>query len=899
MGGMTEDHRQMLAATAISLLALGVSAMEVTLKPDGAVRFGGQELRPVAFRKGWLGAQVKGGHEITTPGTARLRFEGDGGRLMDASVSLRQLADGKVQIDYAFTAVKPVVTESLGCRMLLPAPEMMGRKWNTESRQGTFEHTTGNNLHLSGGKFKSLSFPLAKSGITVQFATTNGINYLIQDSRRWADEYSIRFGALWRRSYAAGEKFSFSLVVSANEPLSSIDQKPFVIREGAEWIPLKYSRDIVAGSALDFSQMGFTDAPAGKHGWLRNAGGHFEFENLPGRRQRFYGVNLCGTANYPDRALADVLVARFKRLGYNALRIHHHDAGSVQGSKDGLTLNQDSMDRLDYLLAAAIREGLYITTDIYVSRGHSIKWRHIGIDRDGTMDIQLFKALCAVYEPAFENWAAYAKNLLLHMNPYTGRRYVDEPALPLISLVNEGGFFMGWNRGVRDDPRVLASWRAWLAAKRAADPSFAPGVSGDRLPDSFWDKATYSAIAQWTGELEARMAARMKAYLKGLGCKALLTNGNCGPHYAALQVATADYDYIDDHFYVDHPSFLEQPWRLPSWCPNRNPLLGKGSISPGKHAFTRMMDKPFTITEWNFSGPGRYRGVGGILTGAMAAMQDWDGLWRFAYSHSRDNLKDADLRSPGYFDLSSDPLAQASERASLCLFLRGDMAPLTRGAALWVTPESVTWKRVLPGAPSWSDAAWRMRVGSCLSPDAAGGLRVIRREEAEVASVTNELASARLPDMLRLDRERGAFTIDTPRTCGGFAPEGVVDAGVLKATIAGAPATVWVHALDGEVVSQSRRLLLTHLTDVQGDGVKFADESMTVLLKWGGRPLVQNGTAEVSLRLDDPARYVVYELATSGRRMRMMPSVVEDGRLRFTASVAGPDGARILYEIVI
>jgi hypothetical protein len=30
---------------------------------------------------------------------------------------------------------------------------------------------------------------------------------------------------------------------------------------GAEWIPLAYRKEIEAGSALDFSCMGFTDAP--------------------------------------------------------------------------------------------------------------------------------------------------------------------------------------------------------------------------------------------------------------------------------------------------------------------------------------------------------------------------------------------------------------------------------------------------------------------------------------------------------------------------------------------------------------------------------------------------------------------------------------------------------------
>ena len=525
---------------------------------------------------------------------------------------------------------------------------------------------------------------------------------------------------------------SFSLTVSADEKLSVAFQRPYVVIAGDEWIPIDYHRDIVAGSALDFSHMGFTDAPAGKHGWIRNVGGHFEFEKLPGRPQRFYGVNFCGNANFPDHGLADALVTRLRRLGYNALRMHHHDAGTVEGSKDGVTLSADNMDRFDYLVAAAIREGIYVTTDLFVSRNKVIKWRHIGVDRDGVVDCQLFKALCAVYDPAFDNWAAYAKNFLLHENKYTERRYVDEPALSLISLINEGGLFMGWSRGVREDKRVLASWREWLEAKRAADPSFAPGMSTDSLPLNFWDNGVHPAIAQWTGELEAKLSARMKAHLRSLGTKALLTNDNSGSHYASLQRASAEYDYIDDHFYVDHPSFPEKPWSLPSNCPNKNPILGESRLSPSTQAFVRMVDKPFTVTEWNFSGPGRYRGVGGILTGAMAAMQDWDGLWRFAYSHGRWGLRDADVCAPGYFDLAADPLAQAGERACVCLFLRGDLAPYSEGVALWVTEKSVSaTDTTYHGAPKWCDAAWGMRVGSCLSPDSAPGLRVVRREDAE------------------------------------------------------------------------------------------------------------------------------------------------------------------------
>ena len=630
---------------------------------------------------------------------------------------------------------------------------------------------------------------------------------------------------------------------------------------------------------------------------MRNVGSHFEFEGRPGKPVRLYGVNLCGTANFPSHELAETMVTRFKRLGYNAIRFHHHDAGTVRGSKDGLTLDPENMDKFDYLLATAIKEGLYLTTDLFVSRNHVIRWRHIGVDRDGLVDMQLFKALCALYDPAFENWCAYARNFLTHVNSYTGRAYKDEPALSLISLINEGGLFMGWGRETAKDERVRAAWKKWVLEKRAADPSFYPDADPDNVP-----KRTHNAaFALFMGEMEAKMVARMKVFLRGIGCKALLTNDNCGPHFAPLQRASAEYDYIDDHFYVDHPHFLEQRWRLPSRCGNKNPILVRG-LPPCRLGFTRMADKPFTVTEWNFSGPGMFRGVGGILTGAMAALQDWDGMWRFAYGHSYNDVLENPNHAPGYFNLGTDPLGQASDRASICLFLRGDIAPLApeKGVSLLITPASEKPEGTKPfsGSPSWSDAAWNMRVSSCLAPQGAGALRVIPREQAEEPAVTNWALNVAANPALGFDREKGAFTIDTSRTCGGFAPEGTIAAGPLSATLGGTAATVWASSLDGAPVATSRRILLTHLTDVQGEGAKFADPEKTILLKFGKGSLVRNGTAQIALALAEPSAYTVYELETSGKRLGTVPAEVNGGKLAFTASVDGPNGARMLYEIV-
>jgi len=807
---------------------------KATLMANGSVRLGdgfGYVLSPMAFLPGWNGAVSKGGYEIKTPGVAKFRLVSGETVALDATTTLEKLADGKAKVVFSFTPRRDVEVLSIGCTIHLPSADVTGHPWRIDGKKGVFARPPNGGIAVARAKCSSVGFPCGAKGAPIRIDSLSPTTCLIQDNWKWGGDYSIRLGDLSTRVCKAGETISFPFVMSSGTPLDVADQRPCVIQAGAEWTPLAQHRDIIAGSALDFSGMGFTDAPSGKHGWLRNVGGHFEFENLPGRPQRFYGVNLCGTANYPDHALADALVMRFRRFGYNAIRLHHHDSHAVEGSADSTTLNAGNMDRLDYLVAAAISNGLYVTTDLFVSRTWAMKWRNIGVDSDGRIDAQHFKALCAVYEPAFENWAAFARNFLEHKNAYTGRRYVDEPAMPLISLVNEGGLFMGWGRGVREDPRILASWRKWLAEKRAADPSFAPGVDSEKLPTSYWDGKARPFIEQWAGGLEVKMVARMKAYVRSLGCKALITNDNCGPHYTARNGMDGDYDYIDDHFYVDHPQFPEEPWKLPSRCPNVNPILGEKSVMPVERKFPCVDGKPFTITEWNFSGPGRYRGVGGILTGATAAMKDWDGLWRFAYSHSRYNLKDADVSAPGYFDLASDPLALASDRASVCLFLRGDME---RGA----------------------------------------------------------------DKSLKMDRKRGSFTIDTPRTVGGFAPDGTIDAGVLVAALSGAPATVCVHSLDGAPIAKSRRMLLVHLTDVQGDGAKFTDESMTVVIKWGRRPLVRNGAAEISLALSAAEGYDVWELAANGRRVRKVACRVFAGRLCFTASVAGPDGARIMYEIV-
>jgi len=741
----------------------------------------------------------------------------------------------------------------------------------------------------------------------------------------------------------------------ATKEAAAPGKTPVTITAGAEWIALRPELDIEAGSALDFSTMGLTEAPAGKHGRvIARPDGQFAFADSPERPRRFYGVNLCFGAQYLSKAEADRLAERLLRLGYNALRVHHYERDLTQGQADSTTLNAEKLDQFDYLMAALIRRGIYLTTDLFVSRG--IAWREVGIERAGQIPMDTFKILVPVHDGAFANWKKFARSFLGHKNPYTKRRYTEEPALAWLAMINEGNFG-NFFKDIQTIPEWKQAWNRWLA-KRYYDRQSLAAAWGKDLKESEDPASQTVALPEklqadglrardciaFLGDTEREMVGRMKSFLRDeLDCKALVSNSSSWTRFTTDQATRATYDYVDDHFYVDHPQFLQGSWRLPSRCANTSPLA-EGAAGGRGISFTRLFDKPFTCTEYNYSAPGRFRGVGGILTGAMGALQGWGGIWRFAYSHSPEAVSKPSKM--GYFDMASDPLSQAAERASLCLFLRGDLQTASHSVAMVMTEADLARPaaKIPTLAPKWHWLAWVTRVGTqvvpspekplshtavlplawqtpaasyrgndvlALEPYAASNERIV----AELAD-KNLFKPENAPDPAKkffrsetgevtIDGPRDRLVLDTPRTAGGYAPAGQsieTTRGGVRITIEGADATVWVSALDQNPIRQSRHLLVTHLTDLQNTGIQYAEASRQTLLDWGHLPhLVRAGKADVSIELESPGSYHVWALAPSGKRLAEVPAKAGAGTLRFTADVAGDAaaGARMTYEVAV
>ena len=888
-------------------LVASCAASVVEIEADGtlAVPSVDVSLKLVEHLEGWKGAVSQHYDKFVFPRNGRLEWSmrREDRLFSTGSTELRQ--DGR---DAAFRfEIEPQFDRDSECLALsvgLPETRFAGGSWSfDDGRQtGTLPEKMDKQV-LAWARVKILTLSPGR-GDPLRIELSEPTAVLIQDDRRWSPHFTVRIDCD-RRGVVKGEKRVFAGRIVLADGVQVSGAEPILINEGDDWVRVDYHKDIIPGSALDLSEQGLQDAPAGKYGWLRAVDGHFEFEGRPGVRQRFYGVNLCFSANYPDHPTAEAFITRLRRSGYNALRVHHHDGGLIEGLPvQDIALNPENADRLDYLLAKAIENGLYITTDLYVSR--PVTWKQIGLEDCGEGEIgnkNLYKALVALWDPAFRDWCVFAERFLTHVNPYTGRSYLAEPALSLLSLINEGQLTMGWTadaEAIRENRVVRAGWKKWLAERRRADPSFCPDAPDDCAKLDAYGPHN-AALALFMADTERRSATRLKKFLRGLGVRALITNANCGPHFPPMQEVREDcYDYVDDHFYIDHPRFLARSWKQPSKCGNSNPVqnlrLGTTDV-----AFTRMADKPFTITEWNFSGPGMYRGVGGILVGAYSALQDWDGLWRFAYAHQREFLTDGH-GFPGYFDLGTDPLGMASDRASVCLYLRGDLQSLREAESYLVTPDLFHPEggRTHTVTPDWMAQSWSRQVSTAVSRSKLREGTVSRPLAASLTSKTAPFEAKPNPEF-ELDRGRGSFRLVTSRTVGGFAPSGALVCGPLSFTVREAPATVWASSVDRDPndIRHSRRLLVTHLTDVQASGNAYADAAKTILLRWGDNPpLMRNGSAEISLALESPESYEVWSLETSGRRLERIPCEVKGGELRFTAAVKGPHGARMLYEVV-
>lgn len=859
---------------AVALLATVASATPLVRGANGTLDLDRRcSIKTGLFKQGW---------SMVAPQSIDRKDLGKGFRLdcgpagsVTGNVSCEALSASSVRVRYEFHSDAELPIETLFVSFN-PAGTLLsdGGTWSVDGGEPrAFPSALGKN-YLAGVQAKRLDivFPAfaRKPGLRVEFDAP--VHLDVSDDRQWNNAFSFRVPAAPdAKVLAKGDDYSLSFVLSTSDgsSLDAVDDGPDAIeaREG-EWVALPAALDVAPGSALDFSGIapGTADAPAGAHGRvIATPDGHFAFEDSPRVPRRFYGPNTCFSANFLSPDEAEEIALRFRRIGYNSVRIHHYDNEwcLTRGAADGTTPNPDQFAALDATAAVFLRHGLYLTLDLYAWR--AIPYRDLGIDRDGKTSLDEFKLLCLVSPAARDNWKRFVRAVLTHVNPHTGRPYAEEPGLAWLCLVNEGNPANSLD-GHRKIPAFAERWKSWLDAKKAADSAYAD--IPDTIPDALGGKSIHAAAyAQFLDDLEADMVRDLSAFVRDeLGCRALLTNSNgWRTPLPNLRYRAQTLDYVDEHFYIDHPKMYGNGWNPPSGLDGDDPFFNR-ERGITYVLYNRVFGKPFTVSEYNYCFPGRNRGAGGMVLGAMAALQDWSAVWRFTFADKRDVLFTPDIAR--YMNIGSDPAALASERAAVALFLRRDFEPLPDVLALRLPAEAAS-ADLRPGAPGadpqhWKHAAWDARAGVAIGTEPPAGGRIFAYDGAFPAACPPEFLETRMP-------------LGGPDTRTEIRP--------------GLTASVALISLDGEPLRTSRHILVLHIPEVQNTGTTFADKAHRTLTKWGELPhLVRVDRARIDLPGDASAA-TVYALFMDGTRGERIP--VENG-----VFLADSSRATLYYEVV-
>ncbi len=680
----------------------------------------------------------------------------------------------------------------------------------------------------------------------------------------------------------------------------------YVITNGAAWTVFPFTTQVKDNTILDFSGIFKNDCPASsKHGRLvPDTNGHLVGEKS-GERVRLVGANLNFDANSLkhsekggktreekkalQHAACDKLAKDFRRMGYNAVRYHHHDVTLQKNdwqAWDSADIDPEELDRVDYMFFAMKREGMYSTTDLYQMR----RFAEGEIEGLGKLDYGQVKGFIPFHPPAFKAWCKFAEKLMNHVNPYTGIAWKHDPSLVFICPVNEDSI-MSVSGGAKLKPFVAAAFSKWREAE-------GKDAAGD-------EKAV---LARFLIAAKLKSQKETADFLRGLGVKALMTSENWWDLKSQTPIRAA-LDIVDNHGYADHP----QGWPKQYWNQCSNTKCSHAAYHiPVMKAPSRVFGKPMVITEWNFCQPNRYRAESGPTMGAYAALQDWDALYRFAWSHE---TKRVVAQSPiAHFDIVNDPVNQLSERLTVLLFRRGDAAPAKEAYCYAVDEEEATkdgrgdmWAKGLFNN-RFVTQGFIHRIGSQYV--GKGGAPKGNFEKVVTGENVKEL-----PELYKSEREfisdtgeitlcrKGRLLVATPKTevivaYKGGEKDGGFTAGGLSLKPVETFTTIAASAMDGADLRKSKKILLFHLTNAVNSDENFDSEKMHTIEKAGTLPyLAFAAKAEVSFK-SDVRGLKLHAIRSDGTFIRDVPANYEKDAYSFTLEISGREEATMTYELV-
>ncbi len=444
-------------------------------------------------------------------------------------------------------------------------------------------------------------------------------------------------------------------------------KKPAVAKSTSgpgDWFPLLADEDTFSPeSVIDMSK--YIPAPAGQFGFVHAAGKDLKFDKAPA--PKFWG---CGANLEYGRYTHEQLTQRAKYLrkfGVNIVREHPlFDEVTSNGKIDA-----KKFDAYDWWFSELKKNGIYTDWSVFYHFTLGSKEGYpadLYAELEGKPELKDTYGIITIDAKLWEIRTKTLLDFLTHKNPYTGLRYVDDPALAVVEMQNEDSVFfwnpLGWLAEGKKMPlhskMLREMWAAWVKKKYASDEALksawgqlkaGDGVNASELPIMGpWELAGDGPRGQFAGESKRagdyiEFLAEMQRGLFDRCEKAMRDAGlKCASMTTAWQVGGAASDaaniwtdsaapMIDRHNYsgggagvhsiaegkVNNESHLAHP--------------GSGIFSV---AMKQVETKPFSISEWTQSPPNQWKvETAPIMAFYAMGLQGWDMSNHFCQSGTR------------------------------------------------------------------------------------------------------------------------------------------------------------------------------------------------------------------------------------------------------------------------
>ena len=655
---------------------------------------------------------------------------------------------------------------------------------------------------------------------------------------------------------------------------------------------------------IDISFAFGNEKPAGKHGFMKAVGDHFEFED--GTVARFWGVCLNGAANFPPHDHAEKLAKRLSKMGVNIVRLHQLDGDYAtpnifqfeRGQVLETTRHFDprSLERLDYLIKCLIEEGIYINVDNLCFRRFKS-----GDDIENSSQM-LYAGPGALYNRhMIALQKEYTKNLFTHVNQYTGRAFKDEPAVVMAGIINEGTLFKPC---VCIEPyysEFKENCQKWLDEK---------GIDFDLENYNLFGKCDEAPIVEYKMEVEKAYFKEMRDHMREIGVKIPVSGGNYIQH-AALFASSNDMDFCENHCYLHR--ILKEGLSGTTWTEKVKESESFALTSCGDGGFSKLfhmrdLNKPMMVTEWNMTWPNFYRAEGPLLYAAMASLQGLSGVSIHTYSYA--NVQTDDMRlgkefmadglwgvayREGVFSAWRDPAIIGLFPHAALILRRGDVAESKKKIAIVADPinsrKRVEWLKDMPKpldwylerrfdwmSPCYFGLAEVSKVGTCLTPPADADV-VYTEPQWPMDMDKHELLSDNGQMYRNWDKNIGWIDTDMSKVVYGFMEKnGKIELDGLSIEAESDFGVIALSSLSNDPICKSNNILMTTVGRAENTGAQFEGNIMT---EFGQLPVrVEVIKAKINLKTNrDNLR--IYSITEKGMIHGIIPAEYKDGVLSF------------------